>query len=352
MPSRQVSREPARWGVMLEAHRRSPQGTAESSLAVQVPAKINLFLSVRGLRDDGLHEVVTVLQTVDIRDRIAAGLHGSSAAVNHPAARKLMEVSLDDSGDALVPRGAGNLVVRAANLLLDRFDRPAGSTGSTGQPTPTTRLHLHKRIPVGAGMGGGSADAAATLVLLNELWGLDLDREELCRLGAELGADVPFCVMGGTALGTGTGRTVAQVLCRGVFHWVVCIDPSPLPTGTVYEAWDEVGTPGTDRPNAIFEALAGGDAELLGPALHNDLEAAAFHLRPELRTLRQRLVRAGALGTVMSGSGPTLVALASSAAHAHEIAGRIRGLVPRVEVARSPAGGPELVRDQDTPAVG
>lgn len=327
----------------MQEHRWPAPAAEEASLAVRVPAKVNLFLSVRGRRDDGLHEVVTVLQTVDIHDRVVGAVRGSPATLNHPAARKLMEVTFDHTGIPSLPADGSNIVVQAANLLRDRFGRRNSVDTCGGQLLPVTHLHLRKLIPVGAGMAGGSADAAATLVLLNELWGLELDRDELCGIAAELGADVPFCVMGGTAVGTGTGRTVTPVLCRGQFHWVVCIGDRPLSTAEVYRTWDDVGTPGAEEPEAVLEALSEGDAGALSAALHNDLEVPAFRLRPGLRSLQQRLVRCGALGTVLSGSGATMVALAASATHAQAIADEVRDLVPRVEVARSPAGGPQVV---------
>jgi 4-diphosphocytidyl-2-C-methyl-D-erythritol kinase len=149
-------------------------------------------------------------------------------------------------------------------------------------------------------------------------------------------------VTGGTALATGTGTATAQVLTRGVYHWVVGISDEPLSTPTVYRAFDAVGRPSEAEPDAVLQALRTGDAEALGAALHNDLEEAAFHLRPELRESRDAMLAAGALGAMVSGSGPTLVALASSAQHALELAEALRYRFDRVEPAISPAGGPEL----------
>jgi 4-diphosphocytidyl-2-C-methyl-D-erythritol kinase len=308
---------------------------------VRVPSKVNLFLAVRGSRPDGYHELVTVLQTVSIHDTVLARLDGAPAAAQHPAARRFMELAFTQEATPDVPADADNLAVRAARQLMSLVG-VGTSERLADADVPVTRLHLTKHIPVAAGMAGGSADAAATLLALNHLWGTELDRDELRELAAELGADVPFCVTGGTALATGTGAATAQVLTRGVYHWVVGISDQPLSTPQVYRAFDEVGTCSEAEPDAVLQALRTGDAEALGAALHNDLEVAAFHLRPELRASRDALLDEGALGALVSGSGPTVVGLASSAQHALELADRVRDRFDRVEVALSPAGGPEL----------
>jgi 4-diphosphocytidyl-2-C-methyl-D-erythritol kinase len=307
---------------------------------VRVPSKVNLFLAVRGSRPDGYHELVTVLQTVSIHDTVRARLDGAPAAAQHPAARRFMELAFTQEASPDVPADADNLAVRAARQLMSLVG--VGTSERADADVPVTRLHLTKHIPVAAGMAGGSADAAAALIALNHLWGTELDRDELRELAAELGADVPFCITGGTALATGTGAATAQVLTRGVYHWVVGISDQPLSTPQVYRAFDEIGTCSEAEPDAVLQALRTGDAEALGAALHNDLEVAAFHLRPELQASRDALLEQGALGALVSGSGPTLVGLASSAQHALDLADRVRDRFDRVEVAISPAGGPEL----------
>jgi 4-diphosphocytidyl-2-C-methyl-D-erythritol kinase len=308
---------------------------------VRIPSKVNLFLAVRGVRPDGYHELVSVMQTVSIHDTVLARLDAAPAAAQHPAARRFMELAFTQEASPDVPADAENLAVRAARHLMSLVGVGTSERTPEGE-VPVTRLHLTKHIPVAAGMAGGSADAAATLVALNHLWGTDLDRDELRELAAELGADVPFCVTGGTALATGTGAATAQVLTRGVYHWVVGISDEPLSTPAVYRAFDEVGACSEAEPDAVLQALRTGDAEALGAALYNDLEVAAFDLRPELRDSRDALLDQGALGALVSGSGPTVVGLASSAQHAVDLAARVRDRFDRVEVALSPAGGPEL----------
>jgi 4-diphosphocytidyl-2-C-methyl-D-erythritol kinase len=324
-------------------------------VSVRVAAKINLFLAVRGRLPDGYHELVTVLQAVSLYDELRVGLVGPPGRGQHPAARRRMRVLLRHDGGPEVPAGGDNLAVKAARILgssanvidfavVDGRAASLASPDDDRPPTPCTILDLRKGIPVAGGMAGGSADAAAALVALNELWGCRLDRDHLRGVAAGVGSDVPFCVVGGTALATGRGTQLAQVLCRGTFHWVVCQASEPLATAAVYRAWDRICRPGEVQPDAVLQALRSSDVEALGAALHNDLQPAAFALRPELEEHARALREAGALGVVLSGSGPTLLGLASDEPAASALAERVAALFDRVEVARSPVGGPELRR--------
>lgn len=307
---------------------------------VRVPAKVNLFLAVRGLRQDGYHELVSVMQTISLKDRVSASMHGDAAFL-HPAMRRMLRVEFIPDATAGVPTGADNLVVRAAHALLDRLGGNGAGDVDDDQAL-VTRVELDKQIPVAAGMAGGSADAAATLVALNTLWDGGLERDELRELAAELGADVPFCVTGGTALATGTGTATAQVLCRGVFHWVVGMHDEPLSTPEVYRVFDEIGTPTEKEPDVVLHALRTGDVDVLGSALHNDLDGAACHLRPSLEAGRDAMLEAGALGSIVSGSGPTVIALAEDRVAATRIQAAVSTLFDRCEVASSPSGGPKV----------
>jgi len=317
-------------------------GGSTRTLRVRIPAKINLHLGVGPRRHDGYHDVVTVLQTVSIFDTLRLQL-GDDAHSAHPASRRRMQVTLTldaDGNNDGIPADGGNLALIAASRLMQHLGMHPEDSADDG---PVTRMHLKKRIPIAAGMAGGSADAAAALVGLNRLWGVDLDAEALCEVAAEVGSDVPFCVLGGSALATGTGTSVARVLTRGNVSWVVGIDRAPLSTADVYAAFDRLEPPAPSTPDAVLQALRIGDVDGLVASLHNDLEPAAIALRPQLADRREVMLRAGALATLVSGSGPTLLALARDAHHARRIASEVEQHFDAVEVAASPAGGPELL---------
>jgi len=322
-------------------------GGAGHTLRVRIPAKVNLHLGVGARRPDGYHDVVTVLQTVSLYDTLRLQLWGG-AQTAHPSARRRMRVMLTVDADGHtegVPADAGNLVVVAAARLMEHLGIEAieGAEGDGPDTGPSTRLQLTKRIPVAAGMAGGSADAAAALIGLNRLWESDLDADALCAIAARIGSDVPFCVLGGSALATGTGTAVARVLTRGGANWVVGIDRAPLSTADVYAEFDRLAPPAPSSPDAVLQALRTGGLDALAAALHNDLEPAALALRPVLAERREAMQRAGALATLVSGSGPTLLALARDALDARRIAAAVEHHFDHVEVAVSPAGGPELL---------
>lgn len=321
---------------------------AGSTLRVRVPAKINLHLAVGPRRPDGYHDVVTVLQTVSLHDTLRMQVLGDAHAAHasHPSARRRMQVSLTLDGDgqaAGVPADANNLVLVAARGLMGHLGIASASGTDADGTASRSRMHLTKRIPVAAGMAGGSADAAAALVGLNRLWGADLDVATLCAIAADIGSDVPFCVMGGTGLATGTGTSVARVLTRGAMHWVIGIDRSPLSTADVYAAFDGLEAPASTSPDHLLQVLRAGDPDALAGALHNALEPAAIALRPELAGRRDAMLRAGALAAIVSGSGPTLLGLARDALHARRLAAELEPHFDAVAVASSPAGGPEIV---------
>jgi 4-diphosphocytidyl-2-C-methyl-D-erythritol kinase len=308
-------------------------------VTVRVPAKANLFLAVRGRRADGYHELVTVLQTLSVYDEVIVAIVGPPGQRHHPAGRRRMAVVLEAAHD--LPSGDDNLAMRAAAALSHAVPAVELLNGPVPPGGVQTLIELRKSIPVAGGMAGGSADAAGALLALNELWGCDLDRTALRQLAEGLGSDVPFCVMGGTALATGRGTRLAQVLCRGAFDWVVCTADEPLETADVYRAWDRHCQRSEVEPDAVLQALRNQDPVALGAALHNDLEPAAFALRPALEDAKKALLDEGALGAVLAGSGPTLLGLCENAASARQIGDRVAGMFRETIVARSPAGGPE-----------
>ncbi len=271
-------------------------GAAGRRVVVRAPGKVNLLMRVGALQPDGYHDVATVYQALALTEELQAEADD--------------RLSLTFSGPIStvgLPVDRSNIVLRAAHLLQARSGTRAGA-----------RMHVVKRVPIAGGMGGGSADAAAALVALDALWGLGTGREDLLALGAELGADVPFAMTGGTAVGTGRGDRLAPVLTTGAFHWVIAVTDQGLSTPAVYAELDVLrqrsGEPVEAVPvvdPAVLLALRSGDPGELAAALHNDLQAAAVHLRPGLADLLELGRRNGALGGLVSGSGPTVAFLAA-----------------------------------------
>jgi 4-diphosphocytidyl-2-C-methyl-D-erythritol kinase len=302
-----------------------------TSVTVRAPAKINLGLSVGGPRADGFHDVATAYHAISLQDElVAAAAEELSVAVTTADG-----IPLDD-----VPQDRSNLAVAAALALAER----AGVE-------PLVRLHVTKSIPVAGGMAGGSADAAAALVACDALWQTGLSRSELGELAAGLGSDVPFSLVGGTALGTGRGEVLTPVLARGRFHWVVAIADGGLSTPEVYAECDRlrggIPVPEPRVADALMAALRTGDADALGAALHNDLQEAACSLRPPLLETLETGVQAGALGSLVSGSGPSVVFLARSPEHAIDIAVALSatGTCRSVRRAHGPVAGARVVGD-------
>lgn len=292
-------------------------------VVVRAPAKINLHLGVGPLRPDGYHELITVYQAVDLLDEVRAD----------DATDLSVTVTGEGAGD--VPLGEDNLAVRAARLLAERTGSSAGA-----------RLTIRKAIPVAGGMAGGSADAAAALVACDALWGTGLDRGDLEVLAAELGSDVPFSLVGGTALGTGRGEQLSPVLARGTYAWVLALAEGGLATPAVFAAYDtEQRTAWSDRADGVLAALRAGDPAALGSALTNDLQAAATRLHPDLRRALETAHELGALGAVVSGSGPTVALLAADPVAADGLAAELagRGVCRTVRRAAGPVLGARRV---------
>ena len=265
---------------------------------VQVPAKINISLRVGPARLDGFHELATVFHAVSLYDVVTVTERQAGAGISLTC------------GTHGVPEDAGNLAWQAAALL-----------GQTVGRAPDVHISLAKGIPTAGGMAGGSADCAGTLLALNELWDAGLTREELQGLGAELGSDVPFCVTGGTALGTGRGEILTPVLARGEYHWVIATAGSGLSTPRVFAQLDRMrpDAPSPRVSEGVMSALRSGDARALGRVLENDLQPPALLLKPALRQTLDAGIEAGALGALVSGSGPTCVFLARDADHAIDV---------------------------------
>jgi 4-diphosphocytidyl-2-C-methyl-D-erythritol kinase len=280
-----------------------PRLAAASPVRVRVPAKINLHLGVGPLREDGYHELTTIYHAVGLFDEISA--------------RPADTLALTMDGE-----GAGELALDGTNLVIRAVQALAAATGRE----PHARLHLRKQIPLAAGLAGGSADAAATLVACDTLWGTGLSREDLARVAAGLGADVPFLVLGGTALGLGRGERVSPVLAPGrAWHWVLALADGGLSTPEVYRELDRLrqaaAAPGpAGSADAILSALRQRDADVLAACLVNDLQPAALSLRPSLQDTLAAGAAAGSLAGVVSGSGPTCAFLCRDSASADTVA--------------------------------
>ncbi|MFB7893804.1 4-(cytidine 5'-diphospho)-2-C-methyl-D-erythritol kinase [Microbacterium sp. NPDC056044] len=271
------------------------QALAADGVRVRAPGKLNLFFEVGGVQDDGYHDVASAYQAVSLYEDVWAS----------PSDEFTVSISgtVDVSG---VPADDRNLAVRAARLVAQRIGHEGG-----------VHLDIVKHVPVAGGMGGGSADAAAALVACDALWGAELGTAELQKLAARLGADVPFALMGGTAVGTGRGDELSPALAKGRFDWVVVPSEAGLSTPEVYTHLDELRA----RPDivsgarvpavapGVLHALRAADPIALAEHTRNDLQIAALSLRPELRDVLELGEESGALAGMVSGSGPTLAFL-------------------------------------------
>ncbi len=302
----------------------------QPSVRVRAPGKVNLSLRVGSVQEDGYHPLVTIFQAVALYEEVSATQVPAGSGVS---------ITVDGPQADRVPLDGTNLAWRAAEALATR-------TGIE----PDVALHVTKGVPVAGGMAGGSADAAATLVACDALWATGLPRSELAAVAAELGSDVPFPLLGHTAVGTGRGHLLTPAMTRGEFHWVFAVRDDGLSTPEVYRRFDEL-TDGQEHDveladeAPLMHALRAGDPHALGAALHNDLEAAALTLRPELERTLALAREGGALGVVVSGSGPTVAALARSRQHALAIAATwtAEGAADTVWCTTGPAQGARLL---------
>jgi len=298
------------------------------AVTARVPAKVNLQLSVGAVRPDGYHDLVTVFQAVGLYDDVVAR-PGSG-----------LTLTAEGEGVDAVPLDETNLAARAARLLA-----------AEGGVEADVSLHLRKGIPVAGGMAGGSADAAGALLACAALWGLRLDRSDLLALAGRLGADVPFALMGGTAVGVGRGDRLTPALARGGFHWVFALADGGLSTPAVFGELDRLRAdqvlPEPRVADALMQALRAGDAVALGRALSNDLQRAALALKPRLAMTLELGAECGALGALVSGSGPTCAFLARDEEHSLDLAVALTagGVCRTVKRAQGPVHGARLVPD-------
>ena len=301
-------------------------------VTARVPAKINLSLSVGPLRPDGFHELVTLYQAIALFDDVTVTLKPKDE-------RSTVEVTGEYATS--VPLDESNLAYRAAMRVLEAYEDDSAFA-----------ISIRKSIPVAAGLAGGSADAAGALLAMDTLLGGQLGKNELHLLAAELGSDVPFALMGNTALGRGRGEEITPALSRGEFHWVLGISNQGLSTPAVYKESDRlregmiVSSPRISEK--LMHALLSGEPEELGKNLSNDLAPAALSLRPGLRLVIDIAAEYAALGAIVSGSGPTIAILARDEEHSLDIAVALTasGVVNNVARALGPVAGARIIESK------
>ncbi len=302
---------------------------ALNSVTVRVPAKVNLQLSVGPREANGYHNLVSVFQAVSIFDDV-------TITKSHPGSGVTISVTGDQTHG--VPEDSSNLAVKAAQLIGEKYDLDVD-----------VHIEVKKSIPVAGGMAGGSADAAATLVAMDALYRLEASREDLLALGSQLGSDVPFMIAGGTAVGTGRGDQLTAALSRGTYHWVFALSTVGLSTPAVYAECDrmraelEVADPKVS--DQLMQALLTGNPELVGRALTNDLQNPACSLRPALTLVLEVGREYGALGAIVSGSGPTVAFLVGDEEAGLDLAVALTasGVVGSVARATGPVHGARVI---------
>ena len=298
-------------------------------VVARVPAKVNLQLSVGPLGSDGFHEVTTVFQAISLFDDVTVATAPDGDGIN---------ISISGQTSSGVPVDSSNLAVKAAELMIKNYDLPSDLI-----------IKLKKEIPVAGGMAGGSADAAGVIVGLDSLFELGLSRDEMEIVGSKIGSDVPFSICGGVAIGTGRGDQITPALSKGSYNWVLALSGQGLSTPSVYQECDRlreglsISAPLVSEP--LMQALRAGDAKALGKALTNELQPAACSLRPALRLVLDVGIDYGALGGIVSGSGPTVAFLVSDDEHAMDltVALSASGVVSSVVRATGPAHGARII---------
>ncbi|WP_394941452.1 4-(cytidine 5'-diphospho)-2-C-methyl-D-erythritol kinase [Psychromicrobium sp. YIM B11713] len=318
---------------MTPSRATSEAGSVRSrTVRVKAPGKINVSFSVGPLRSDGYHSVASVYLAVSLYEEVSArATQGKDITVSLKEGSLGRDLPLDES----------NLAVRAARLMAEVSERPSG-----------VHLEITKRVPIAGGMGGGSADAAATLLACDALWDAGLSREELTHLAAELGADVPFSLLGGAAVGLGVGDQLTPALAPNPLHWALVLADFGLSTPTVFGALDRLRIARGQEPQdpeqidpEVLRALRAGDAVALAGVLHNDLQPAATKLAPQLLDVLDQGVEYGALASIVSGSGPTVAMLAESEGHAIELADRLIDAGQHALAVHSPVHGAKIISD-------
>lgn len=302
------------------------------TVTVRVPAKVNLQLAVGPREADGYHNLATVFQALSIYDDVTVTRAAEGTGI-----------SIEITGDQThgVPADASNLAVKACALIQEKFDVDID-----------IHISIKKSIPVAGGMAGGSADAAATIVAVDHLYSLGMSKDEMVDVASKLGSDVPFMLMGGTAVGTGHGDRLTPALSRGTYHWVLALSTLGLSTPAVYAECDrlradlDVAQP--QASDALLQSLLANDPKAVGKALSNDLQAAACSLRPALSLVLEVGEEYGALGALVSGSGPTVAFLVNDEEQGLDLAVALTasGVVGSVARAYGPVHGAKIIESR------
>jgi 4-diphosphocytidyl-2-C-methyl-D-erythritol kinase len=301
----------------------------KAAVTVRVPAKVNLQLAVGPREADGFHNLVTVFQAISIYDDVTITKTELGSGIT---------IAITGDHTHGVPADSTNLAVKAAQLIADEYDFAVD-----------IHIDVNKSIPVAGGMAGGSADAAAVIVGLNDLFDLEMSREEMLEFGSRLGSDVPFMITGGTAIGQGRGDQLTAALSRGTYHWVLALSTVGLSTPAVYQECDrlraglDIAAPQTS--DALMQSLLAADPKAVGRALHNDLQSAACSLRPALTLVLDVGEEYGALGSIVSGSGPTVAFLVADEEQGLDLAVALTssGVVGSVARAFGPVHGAKVI---------
>jgi 4-diphosphocytidyl-2-C-methyl-D-erythritol kinase len=279
------------------------------SYTLLAPAKINLHLEILGIRPDNYHELVMIMQTIDLADRVEIRSHNTDEIVLH-------------CGHPNVPVDRTNLAYRAAELMQQQFPDAFSQYGGV-------EITLHKHIPIAAGLAGGSGNAAAVLVGIDLLWNLGLTQPDLHELGAKLGSDVPFCISGGTAIATGRGDQISPLPpLAGIYVVLGKYQSLEVSTPWAYGSYRETfEDEHRIHSGALVKAILAQDPVKIGKLLYNDLEKVVLPAYPLVRQLRREFQRHPNLGTMMSGSGPTVFSLANSLEQAEALYHQVRATI-------------------------
>lgn len=257
-------------------------------ICIDARAKVNLTLDVLHKRQDGYHEVEMIMQSINLKDRV----------VVEKICRPHIEIIVENSE---LPTDQRNLAFKAAKIMMDEFNLERG-----------VKITLHKEIPLAAGLAGGSSDAAAVILAINELFDIKKTKEELMPLGKCIGADVPFCLLGGTALATGIGEQLQVLDPVPNFSLLLIKPPYAVSTKEVYSRLNIKNIQNRPNTKAMLESIKRQDIQGIAHGLCNVLEEVTFTLHPELKNIKEQLLKRGALGSLMSGSGPTVFGIFES----------------------------------------